>query len=339
MDIFRKIGAILIAILFVITAVFAIISFNFDRRGFTAETYQTAFAKEDFYNQLPTIMAETMVSSTSDQSGFPVVMQGMSAEAWDVFFRSVLPPEALKGMGDSALNSLFAYFDMQTDSAEFPLAPFKASLVSDTGVQAVFALLATQPDCTLAQMGQIALGLISEQEMLLCNPPAELKPLLTPVVQLQLQVTAAALPDQVTIATADQANDPRRNLRTARLIMRLSPLLPLGFLFLLTIFTVRSLKSWLQWWGIPFLSTGLIVTLMSLSGAPVIGLILKRLIISRAPVYLPAAFSNYASDVASAMVAAITRPIFWQGLILFFVGLGMVFILALIYIVRKMSQK
>lgn len=330
MNNFRKIFVIFFAILFVITAVIALILFNFDRRAFTAETYQKAFAKDGFYNQLPAVMAEAMVSSGTDQSGFPIVMSGMTTEAWEAFFRAILPPEAFQVIGDNVLDSMFAYVNMETNSAEISLVPLKALLAGDQGVQAVFALLATQPDCTLSQMGAMALGLMSEQEMLLCNPPAELTPLLTPIVQAQLQAATIAIPDQITIASADATNDPRQRLRTARLFMRLSPILPLIFLLGLTIIAVRSLKSWLSWWGIPFIITGVITSLMSLVGAPILGLILERLLVSRMPAFFPSIFLNYASELSSAMLQALLIPILWQGLVIAFIGLVMALISLLI---------
>ncbi len=65
-----------------------------------------------------------------------------------------------------------------------------------------------------------------------------------------------AIPDQLTLLSAPPQNDPRDKLQTARMVMRLSPILPLGFLLLMTIITVRSLKNWLDWWGIPLFITG-----------------------------------------------------------------------------------
>lgn len=324
MNIFKKFLAIIFAGLFVFSAVPALIFFNLDRRAFTAETYQKAFANEGFYNQLPTIMAEAMISSTTDQSGLPIVMRGMSTQAWESFFRAIIPPEALKEIGDNALSSMFAYLSMESNSAEISLAPLKASMVRDAGVQAVFTLLKTQPDCTLSQMGEMALGLLSEQEMLFCNPPEEITPLLTPIIQAQLQVASAAIPNQITLASTDGTNDPRERLQTLRLFMRLSPLLPLGFLLLLTIFAVNSLNSWLKWWGIPFIITGVIASLMSLGGAPILGVILEGLLVNRMPAFFSAIFLNYASEISSAMLQALLRPVLWQGLVIAGIGFVMV---------------
>jgi hypothetical protein len=320
----KKIFGITFAILFVSTAVPALIFFNFDRRAFTAETYQKAFANADFYNKLPVVMAEAMLSTSTDTSQLPVVMRGMSQEAWEGYFRAMLPPETLKVMGDDILNSTFAYLNKQTDSVQLSLIPLKTSMVSDLGVQAVFTLFNTQPDCTLEQMAQMAFDLLNKSEIQFCKPPAELIPMLTPTIQGQMQFAALAVPDQITLLSAPLKNDPRVKLQTARLVMRLSPIFPLGFLLAMTIFTVNSLKSWLSWWGISLSITGVLASLMSLIGAPIFGTIFHRILVNRLPAFLPAILLGYASDLASAMLQALLRPVLWQGLGIALIGLIMV---------------
>jgi hypothetical protein len=227
-------------------------------------------------------------------------------------------------MGDDVLNSTFAYLNMQTDSAQLNLAPLKASMASDTGAQAVFSLLSIQPDCTFMQIAQMTVNLLSGGQIELCNPPAELIPALTPILQGQLQIAATVIPDQVTIISAPLQKDPRQRLKTARLFMRISPILPLAFLLGLTILAVRSLKSWLSWWGVSFIMTGLIAFVIGLLGAPLFGKILQRVLVTRMPVYLPTLLLDYASDLASAMVQTLLNPILMQGLAFALIGLVMV---------------
>lgn len=323
MDSLKKISGVLFAALFVITAVPALIFFNFDRRAFSAETYQTAFANTDFYNQLPAVMAQAMLSTNADQSQLPIVMRSMDKTAWEAFFRTLLPEETLKLMGDDILNSTFSYLNLRADSVQLSLIPLKVSMTSGTGVQAVYTLLNAQPDCTLEQVFQMTLDLLSKGEMQFCKPPAELYPMLTPAIQGQMEFATLAIPDQFILISAPAENDPREKLQTARLLMRLSPILPLGFLLMLTIAAVNSLKNWLRWWGIPFVITGLLACLMSLSGAPIFGTLFKTILVNKMPIYLPAILLDYAGDLASAMVQALLNPILWQGLILFFLGSGM----------------
>jgi len=323
MDSLKKYLGIVFAVLFISTAVPALILFNFDRRAFTTETYQKAFASADFYNKLPADMAEAMLSSTTDASQLPIVMRGMSQQAWEGYFRAMLPQETLKAMGDETLNSIFAYLNMQTDSVQISLAPLKASMVSDLGVQAIFTLLSTQPNCTLEQLTQITLNLLNNSEIQFCNPPAELVPMLTPMIQGQMQAATLVIPDQLTLISAPPENDPRVKLQTARMAMRLSPILPLAFLLFMTIFTVNSLKSWLNWWGIPLFITGGLTSFMGLVGASVFGTVFQELLASRMPSFLPTLLLDSANALAVAMLQALFIPILWQGLGIAGIGFAM----------------
>lgn len=329
LNILKKILAILFAILFVITAIAGLVFFNLDRKAFTADTYKRVFANEGFYNRLPKVLAETVNSASFNENELPFVMRGMGLEAWEAFFRAMLPQETLIKMGDETLRSMFAYLNMETTSAQMSLLPLKESMASDAGVDAVYSLLNTQPECTLVQVAQMTVNLLSAESIQFCKPPPELFPVLTPIFRAQMEVTARALPDEVTLASAEGVppeNDPRVRLNNVRGLMRLTPLIPLGILLLLTLLMVNSLNSWLDWWGVPFLITGVTAVLMSLSGATIIGGILRRAITQRAPAYLPEAFSTYASDLAAAMVQTLTRPILWQGLTLALIGLVMVIV-------------
>jgi hypothetical protein len=319
----KKIIGSIFAVLFVITAVPALIFFNFDRRAFSAETYQKAFVNSGLYDKLPTVLAQTMVSASTDQSKLPAVLRGMSQEAWEAFFRTLLPQATLEMMSANVLNSTFAYLNMQTDSVQLSLVPLKSSMVSDTGVQAIYSLLAGQPDCTLMQITQMTIDLLTGGEMQLCKPPAELYSMLTPVIQGQMQFAVSAVPDQITLLSKPPENDPRVKLRILRIGMRISPILPLVFLLLMTIFTVNSLKSWLVWWGIPLFITGIFASLLSLSGAPIFSVILQRILVSRMPDFLPTVLLSYANDLASAMLQAWLKPVLLQGLGIALIGLIM----------------
>lgn len=335
MDILKKILGFIFAIMFISTAVVALFLFNFDRGAFTAEMYQKTFAREDFYAKLPAVMAEAVISTTADQNQFPIVLRGMSQDGWEAFFRTVLPQETLKAMGDDILSSTFAYLNRKTNSVQLSLTPLKVSMVSDTGVRAVFTLLKTQPDCTLQQIGQMTLNLFTKSELQLCNPPEEIIPLLTPLVQGQMQVVSLAIPDQITLISAPLENDPRVKLQTARILMRLSPIIPLALLLLMTVFTVNSLKSWLGWWGLPFFITGGVASVISLSGAPIFGAVLERILVNRMPEYLPTILLDYTSDLAAAMLKALLTPVLWQGLVIALVG----FVMALASFFIKSNQQ
>lgn len=320
---FKKTIEILFSALFVLTAVFALIFFNFERKAFKAETYQKVFESQDFYNRIPTLLAETMISSSTNTSQLPITMQGMTTQAWEEFFRTLLPPENLKAVGDSVLNSVFSYLNQESDSVTISLQPIKVSMGTELGTQAVLNLLKTQPDCTLEQVTQMTFSLLTSQEIAFCNPPDELVPLLTPVIQIQLQATASIIPNEMILVSAENTQtDPRQRIQIARILMKFSPLLPLGFLVLLTITTASSLQNFFKWWGLSFLATGLISIFIGIIGAPIIGLILNWLI-KRVSSALPNIISSYAGELGSALAGSILLPILIQGAVILFFGAGM----------------
>lgn len=322
MNNFRKPIATFFGTSFVITAVMALLFFNFDRRAFTAETYQQAFAREDFYNKIPSLLAQS-ITSGEDITQQPLGMQGLNQETWDSFFHTLLPPDVLKVIGDDLLNSTFAYLNLESDLIQVNLSPVRANMVGETGTQAALVLIKSLPACTLDQAAMIMFGMFSGDQIQLCNPPEDILPMLMPIIQGQMQVTASLIPDQLTLITASPQNDPRQRLQTIRFFLRLSPLLPLMFLFGLTIFAVRSLKDWLIWWGIPLGITGFIASVIGILGAPLLGAVLERLLAARLPNYLPVFLVDFTGDFSAAMVRALLNPVLWQGVILAVIGGGM----------------
>jgi hypothetical protein len=310
------------ALLFIVTGIISMLLFNLDQKAFDPETYQQVFAREKFYQRLPTIIAKALVTAPQTDD-LPIAMQGLTVENWENFIRDILPPEDLRGMGEDTLDSLFAYINNESDYAGISLIPLKESMAGEAGTEAVLRLMKTQPDCTAAEIAKITVEFF-EGNTSLCNPPPEAMPLITPIIKAQLQYTAEVIPDLVTLASADPSSaegDPREGLRAIRLLMRLSPLVPLGILLVLSLLVVRSLRGWLAWWGIPIFITGIIATLISLIGAPFVGLLLLRFLIRNETEYIPPVFLDSGSQMATAIVEQLLKPTLFQGLILTVIGI------------------
>lgn len=338
MTIFRKSAAVLFALVFILTGLAAMLAFNLERKAFNPEMYQQVFATQRFYEKFPALLAEGLSSSVPSKE-LPSALQSLSAKNWENFINVLLPPETLKAMGDNALISLFDYLDYRSESAKISLLPLKESLTSDTGVQAVVALMQSQPDCTLAQVAQMTVSMINGEQFVLCNPPPELVNLAIPVIQTQLQLTAQVIPDSVLLLNPTEEagqKDLRRQLKAARLFMSLCPLIPMFFLFLMTVLVVRSLYDWLSWWGVPFLVTGLLAFLSGLAGSPVLGKFLLDAFEKRLPNVLHPILFDQGQDLVLAIMDKLVQPIQTQGLIL--TGIGLVMTLIALAM-RRFSQK
>lgn len=335
MDI-KKLLAGVCAVLFVITGVAALFLFNIERRAFSVETYKTAFEKQNLYERMPAILAGALYTSIVQDANSDPYLKALTEDDWENSISSLLPPEDLKALSIGTLGSVFAYLNNQTNSVIIPLAPIKNQLAGPQGAEVVMRIIAAQPDCTMEQLMQMGLGFFSG-DIALCKPPEEMMGLVAPLVESQIQTMAIAIPDEVTLVSSEKSRtpeDPRLKLNQTRSLMKLMPILPILFLIGILVFAVRSLVDWLKWWGWPFLVTGLIVILMSLIGAPILGLIMRGVILTQVG-FLPPILISALHETVSAVSQEILRPVVIEGLILAVLGLGMILVAG--YLVKKQS--
>jgi len=237
----------------------------------------------------------------------------------------LLPPEELKAIANNALDATFEYINGTTNSAAISLLPVKAQLAGPSGMNVVLQILSLQPACTTEQLTQMALGLLSG-EIALCNPPPEAIGLMTPFMQTQLQTMTAIIPSEVTFipgTLSGTPQDPRLRLNSIRSAIPFTPLLPVLFLFGLTVFAVRDLVDWLTWWGWSFTIAGVSSVLIGLVGSPLVGWILQLLIQNQATSLVPPIFIASIAETTSAVARQLLAPVLVQGALLGIAGFGM----------------
>ena len=160
--------------------------------------------------------------------------------------------------------------------------------------------------------------------------------LLTPVIESQIQVLAAAIPDQVTLVSeilSGTPNDPRLRLNNLRLVLLASPLLPVIFLLAILAFAVRDLKGWLNWWGWPLMLTGMAGLLVAWLGSPIVGLIVRGFIQVQGARFIPPILLSTLQETASSVTSEILNPVAIGGLILAVIGFTMA--VTALFVVRR----
>ena len=329
MQTLRRVLAAFCTILFIVTGVMALFLFNIERTSFSAETYKQAFEDRQLYSRMPAVLAEALTTAIRQNEDADEYLKALTASDWEAVISSLLPPEELKVLTDSTLDSTFDYLNDRSNSVVVSLVPFKLRLASPAGVQAVLQLLQAQPACTVEQILAMATGFLSEGRLIFCNPPPEAAEIISPLIQSQLQVMTVIFPDEVTLVSNDSGGatgDPRTSLRAARAVMQITPLFPMVFLLGLTIFAVRGLVDWLRWWGWPFLITGATGLLIAVLGSSVFGLIFQRVMEREAAGLIPLGLLLTLRETASAVVGQILEPAAIEGLILAVLGLGAIII-------------
>lgn len=270
--------AIIFSIAFILSAVLSLLLTSIDRRLLSPSIYKNVLVQQQFYNRLPGVLAEQLAmvlkssNPTNSQNpsggGPPISLPNLSVANWASILTSLAPPDVLRSETEGVIDQIFAYLNGQRDTVSLDLTPLKSRLASPVGQDAILSLIRTQPACSLQEIAQIMLNAFGGQEISICSPPDSLLNQVTPIIQAAITQIAAQLPNEVVILSPNSiqgttqgnvsANRPATTVRNARLIMRLSSDLPLGFLLLISVLVVRTPKNWLRWWGIPLCITGML---------------------------------------------------------------------------------
>ena len=321
-DLIRLLAGLLV-VLFVGAALAALVFFNMDRRAFDPETYKQALLDRKFYGQFPYLLSDLLVRNVEGNA--PAFLSHLSADQWTDLIKELLPEQQLQSMTEDTLDQFFAFLNGETDTPRISLIPLKTGLAGPAGFNAALTIIHAQPDCTVLEI----LTVISSFGQELCNPPQTILDLLHPVIQSQLQLAAAVIPDNIPFlpaSTNPAVESEIKSLGVLRLLMRLSPVIPVFILLILTLVTVRTFKGWLVWWGWSFFLTGLFGIPLALTAAPILRWLAERWISTWFPFTFPLEIVISLRTVVDAAFGEILKPAVWESLALFVTGLGMILI-------------
>ncbi len=274
-------------------------------------------------------------SGSNNQGGMPPFMQNLKSSDWETIFKTITTPEDLQIMTESMLDQIFAYLNGETETVKLSLIALKGRLSGQAGLDVVNQLLQAQPPCTPDQIVQMVNSVNSKAGIqVLCNPGNDLLDIGQSLVLEQLNTAVAKIPDEAVIikpaltgslppGSGPFGSDPISTIRMVRLILRMSPLLPLASLILVTIFGVRSLKGWMRWWGIPIFIAGVIALVLMLTALPVINWAWINYVAPRIPPYIPTDIAGIGQNIIRFIIHALTGYIMLQAIILTVVGLAL----------------
>lgn len=304
------------------------------QRNPTEAELQLAQPCLDQYGPQQTDNPPSGTDGPGDGGGMPSYIQNLTAANWQTILTILLPLDDLQTMTEITLDQVFAYLNGETDTVTVPLDKLKERLTGPAGAELIMQLINSQPPCNVQELSQMIFETGSGgMALVLCKPPEVLLTILTPLFPDLLNAVATKIPDKAIIikppssgalppGTGPFGSDPITTIRTVRLNMRLSPLLPLAILLFVTLLAVRTLKSWMRWWGIPIFVSGTIALVLGISVLPTINAAWTMFIIPRIPPFIPADIAGIGQELVRSIVITITKGIVLQAIILLAIGLA-----------------
>lgn len=289
-NLFSKILTWIFAILFVISTIGVIFSFFPIRKLLNPDFYQQALEDVRIYQRLPESIAKQLATNLTpapEESDSGISLLVLDEQEWETILLDFIDPIWLQSQSEQVIDQVFEIILTSPDPLNTPIEvsviAVKENLAGPDGVQALNQIIEAQPPCSMEQLvGLVQLGLGMENSLgsLLCRPPDFIISELNPFIESFLSTTVGQLPDHIqfylplstlesqTVGFSLETNlgeipEPIRILRQANFLISWSPVLPVIFLLLMTIFAVRSLRDFMAWWGGSLFTAGIIsLTLM-----------------------------------------------------------------------------
>lgn len=320
--------AVFCAILFGFTLSLSLLAFNLENQLFNPAVYKNALSDQRVCERLPLVLAKQLTSTTNVQDGGNFISQlvrSIDPERLEGLFKMVLPCQTLEKVVFGAIDQVFLQLNGATAQSGFSLTPIK-EIISRNSDVAVDEYLSSLPECTPMQLLEIGANVLLGQSegspVILCNPPALVEEAIKYPLRVMLDSAIQGMPDNIQVASA--LGGLLNTLRIARLLMNLSPLLPLLFLGLTTFFAVRSWRSLLRWWGMPLLASGVVTLIASVMVSPVVFSMFTLLILPSLPATIVPEAVKLISDVFAEVSQGLASPIQIQSAIISLMGLAMV---------------
>jgi hypothetical protein len=321
--------AVVFAVLFGLTLSFSLIAFNIENQLFNPEVYKKAILNQNVCERLPLIFSQQLLFNAKAVKGennpIWIILKGLDPNTIQGFIKTIFPCQAIETSVLTGIDQLFDYINGKTSQETFSLAVFKQTSIENSKL-AVEEYLESLPECTpaqLLQMGATALlGQENDNNLLSCSPPEAIRDVVTLPLLYLVESAVQDIPDQVSLLS--RFDSLLNTIRTARIVLTWSPLLPMIFLVLTTLIVVRTWRDLMRWWGYPLLAAGIGTLIISLLVSPVIYSLITMLIFPNLPMNLvPEAIDLIAGTLAG-VTMGLAQPIQIQSAILGLLGLGMI---------------
>ncbi len=264
------------------------------------------------------------------------LIYSMEEENWKNFRQALLSDQVIGNWITGTVTGLFQWLDSedQLPFISWNMAPLVDRMSGPEGEAAVVAFYDSLPDCTDLQMEEMQTPpgaplprakMVKELCKLSTYPHTDQIQVYNDVMQMVVEATPPEYnATQAFLKAGDQiggAYTAKWNLRSIRWNLDTALLVPIGLLFLILLFGVRSMEGLGQWWGIPLVGGSLITLITALLYRPLWTGILTDLM----PEVIPPTSLLYHELIGAStrIISPIFNPLRWQSFLILLIGVGL----------------
>jgi hypothetical protein len=341
-----------LAVIFVVTAVFALFTVNLVQAFTDRENVKAALDIEEIFREVAPAL---IVSSIQENNTLNLPIE-IDVETVEATFDDLLPPNWLNTQANLIVDEAFDFLETgdlaSSSSVTLDMQPLLLRFREEPGKELVGAILYSLPPCPDPQPTvDLATGRIDSPNcMPTIVPGAQVIDVVHTVVGESLdanpQLLASAGTVTVPLFSPDRlTQEQQQNLRQFQRTFAFAKnwawtfwLLPLFCLFFIAVMVVRSLRQWGNWWGWPLV----------LSGGPslLIGLVIPALLLAQARLFVPnstdpvgASVSRLLQSGASNLVNFWLDRVFVQAAVMLVFGLILVIMASFIKPLNKQTDE
>jgi len=322
--------AAVVAVFFVVTAVFALLLVNGAHVITNRAALKEALALDDLLREaLPTVIAG-VVEEQARAQGLPVPELDTAVLADTIL--ATLPPDWLAEVTDTAVDALLDYLETGDPAravVAVDVSPVLAQWRGEVGETAVLAIVRSLPTCTDLSAFDLTSGTLPT-----CVPPGI--PAEELAVQLFSVVSGTVLPQivgETAVVRIPLLSEGTLTSSQLAALYRLQQwyalsaqawrlwLLPFLSLWLILLLAVRSAAGWGYWWGGPMAAAGLLGLLLAVV-LPAVGTWLVRTaVMPEAAEGATAVLSTFLQQGIYSLTILWGRRMLWQAGSLLLVGM------------------
>ena len=264
------------------------------------------------------------------------LVYSMKEGNWKNFREALLSDQVIGGWIRDTVNGFFRWLDTEETIPQISwnMMPLIEHMEGPEGKEATAAFYNSLPDCSDLQMEEMQTqpgDSLPRAKMVkyLCKlstfPHTEQIKVYSDIMQMVIN----AIPQEYNATQAFMEGGKningiytlKWNIRRLRVFMAVVLLVPIGLLFLILIFGVRSLEGLGQWWGIPLVGGSLITLISALLYKPLWTGVLTEIM----PDVIPQTSLLYHEliDGSARLLTPVFNPLRWQSFLILLIGVGL----------------